>query len=93
MRKYVVVSIGNSDDKLSQIEWSKFVTEVHILISQFGSIHFFGGSPNYEMWQNAAWLIDIGDEFVEKLKPQLSAIREKYKQESAFFLCGDGEFI
>jgi hypothetical protein len=91
--KYITVSIGNSDNKLTQVEWSEFVQEVHTAIKNIGKIHFFGGASNWEPWQNAAWIFEIENKFTNIFMAHLADIRKKYNQESAFFMCADGLFV
>ena len=93
MNKYIVVSIGNTDNKLTQQEWHDFVTEVHNAISNVGKVHFFGAPGNWEAWQNAAWIFEIEPKFPNIFMQHLRDIRKKYNQESAFFMCGDGLFV
>jgi len=51
--KTVVIQIGNSDDKLTQLEWAKFVNDIkHLVNNHAKEVHFFGGSSNWENWQN-----------------------------------------
>lgn len=91
--KYITVSIGNTDNRLTQDEWSKFVGDTNILILNYGKIHFFGGAPNWERWQNVAWLFEIEPAFISNFMSQLSELRKQYKQDSAFFMIADGMFV
>lgn len=88
----IVIAIGNSDNKLTQMEWSDFVSEIAIEIEYIkAKIHFFGGASTWEQWQNVAWIIET--KYPEELLVRVKKIREKYKQESAFVMVGDEEFI
>ena len=88
---YMAVSIGNTDNRLTQQEWSQFVSEINNALSRAGKIHFFGGAPNWERWQNVAWIAEL-DKSVVECSARISEIREKYKQDSAFVLFGEGIF-
>ena len=96
-RKTVTVQIGNSDDKLSQREWSDFVGRVHGSIGYFADqIHFSGHSSPNVCWQNAAWVFEI--EAVEPplashLREELAKIRAEFKQESVAWTEGETSFI
>jgi predicted phage gp36 major capsid-like protein len=90
---YVVVSIGNSDDKLSQKEWSQFVEDAAEAISKAGKVHFAGGSSTFAPWQNVAWIAEVQPKDVDNLGDEIRRIRERYKQDSAFVMIGEGLFI
>ncbi len=92
--KSVTVQIGNTDDKLRQIEWAHFVDAVGLAINGWAVVHFFGCSPGQAAWQNACWCAVVNnDDDVPRLKSQLTAIRKNYQQDSVAFLVGDTEFI
>lgn len=91
---HVVISIGNSDNKLTQIEWSDFVGEIRTAIEQVNAtVHFFGGASTWEQWQNVAWVIDVKPKDVDKFLHVVQRTRKKYRQDSAFVVVGDGMFI
>jgi hypothetical protein len=88
----VVIQIGNSDDKLTQLEWAKFVNDIRYLVGNHANeIHFFGGSSNWENWQNACWIFtsDVVPELLENIK----SIRQNYKQESVAVTIGNTQFV
>lgn len=88
------VSIGNTDNKLTQYEWAKFVRAVGELLQCYETMRFFfGGSETYAPWQNVCWLVQVNDAQLPEIKASLSGIRELYKQDSAFVLWGAGELI
>lgn len=92
--KTIIISIGNSDNKLSQEEWANFVAEVNLAITDYqDGRYFFGGSSNWERWQNACWWVECQDENSHMLKGRLTAIRRKYSQDSIAWLSGEVEFI
>jgi len=90
---YITVSIGNSDDKLSQIEWCRFVRDIDYQITHFGKVHFHGGPPNWQAWQNTAWIAEIAPEVIDDLVAEIKRVREVYKQDSAFVMIAEGRFI
>lgn len=89
---YLCVSVGNSDDRLTQKEWNSFVRDISLLLQISGEVHFFGGASTWEPWQNAAWIVDLKDAPISVMA-RISEIRERYKQDSAFVLFGEGQFI
>jgi hypothetical protein len=55
-----LISIGNSDDKLSQGEWSRFVMEMRDLLrSSALQIHGEWFSLPDQPWQNANWCVEV----------------------------------
>jgi hypothetical protein len=89
---YVAVSVGNTDNRLSQQEWHEFTFDMDLEIRQHGKIHFYGGPPNWMKWQNVAWIVELQVSVVE-FTSHITKVREKYNQESAFILYGEGHFI
>jgi hypothetical protein len=92
----VYVSIGNSDDKLTQAGWSEFVADMTIALLDNGG-NFLGkwfSLPN-EPFQNACWCVEFanpGD--ATAARATVSAIRSGYVQESvAWAVVPETEFI
>jgi hypothetical protein len=80
--KYVYVSIGNSDDKLTQAEWSEFCNDVYTEVIAFrGSIHGRWFSPSSDMYQNACICFEISDRHAKTLKTALKVLARQYGQE------------
>lgn len=80
---HVYVSIGNSDDKLSQREWSAFHADVRCeLIGAGARFHGQWVSPSTSEWQNACWLAELNEAIVEELKTNLGRLARKYRQDS-----------
>lgn len=88
----ITIQIGNSDDKLKQSEWSKFISETASIIYHMSKeVHFFGTSPGISKWQNACWVIEYDD--VRPLFERLSSLKERYGQDSIAVTIGKTEFI
>lgn len=88
----MAISIGNSDDRLTQVEWAKYVADVDIAVRTFAiKTHFFGAPPNNMPWQNILWLVDIDDPTT--LIEEVTRIRKEYRQDFAYILVGEGQFI
>ena len=90
---YAAVSIGNTDNKLSQQEWNLFVTQVNDVLKHYGKIHFFGGASNWEPWQNVAWIVEVAYAAdVSNFSVALEALRVKYNQDAIFILEGSANY-
>lgn len=94
--KTVCIQIGNSDDKLSQKEWSRFVDEVRdAVIEEATEVYFFACSDGGARWQNACWVVRMDDVHISipALKEKLFRIRLQYRQESVAWMEGDTIFF
>lgn len=90
----ITVQIGNSDDKLTQKEWSDFVAETgKALITRTGLIHFHSCSHGGAQWQNAAWVATISSSPLGYLRGDLAALAKKFRQDSIALTVGDTEFL
>lgn len=80
----VYVSIGNSDDKLSQEEWSNFWGDTSVSItSSGGEIHGAWMSHPGSRWQNACWCVEFEDPAqAEVVKLELRRLADTYRQDS-----------
>lgn len=92
--KTVSVQIGNSDNKLTQKEWSEFVHTVEVLVELHAAqVHFFGGSENWKPWQNVCWVFNTDDHLIESFKKSIASARASFRQDSVGYLEGETEFI
>lgn len=89
-----VIQVGNSDDKLTQREWSSFLREIEraLLWSKL-TIHFSGFSAQDAQWQNACWVIEVSEEDMKWMKDKIAFIRSRYKQDSVAWTTGETEFL
>ena len=90
--KTVTIQIGNSDDKLSQREWSGFIRDMNINLSGV-EIHFQGTSYGDKEWQNACWVILIEDFDFDRVKKGVWQTGLFYGQDSVAWTMGDTEFL
>jgi hypothetical protein len=100
----VYISIGNSDDKLTQAEWSEFYRRVDAAV-RGGAVHGAWVSGSASAWQNACWCIEFeptamvvtraGDECtrLEALRAGLARLAGEYNQDSIAWAVADTEFI
>lgn len=90
--KTVVIQIGNSDNKLTQEEWSQYVYDIQCAINKIKvDQHFFGGPPTWERWQNVCWVFTVNS--FDSFYSDVETIRTNYKQDSIAMTVGDTEFI
>jgi len=96
MKTTVTLQIGNSDDKLTQSEWSTFVDLVDKAIRHSRSqLHFTGGSYPDAPWQNFCWVFLLSDEERESgtLYRMIHDLRKQFKQDSAAWTEGKTLFV
>lgn len=88
------IQIGNSDNKLTQQEWSEYVDAVHAATTVDGiETHFFASSEGSKPWQNACWVVAIREKEVDAMMRAVTKIRKQYKQESVAVVLGDVRMI
>ena len=91
----IYISVGNSDVKLTQDQWSEYVNEVRDLlrvsaIKIYGEWYSASGSPH----QNACFCAAFSDaQKEEQSRSKLTAIRQRYYQDSIAWARADTEFI
>lgn len=85
----VTFAIGNSDNKLSQADWSEFIGRVYAAADRAvlagARIQFAGYSAPGAPWQNALWAVELPDdnpEVRERLQTALRALASTYGQDS-----------
>jgi hypothetical protein len=83
----VYISIGNSDDKLTQQDWAEFIARVdgmlRTTVRKTVQIHGHWFSAPDSVWQNCCWCIEIeGEESVDFLKGYLAGCCKIYNQDS-----------
>ncbi len=88
------ILIGNSDDKLTQKEWSDFWARVDAMIGSVADdVHFKGVSYGAAQWQNACWVIVIDEPNLSWLTKELKAVRRTFQQDSAVIVVGETKFV
>ena len=94
MKTSVSIQIGNSDDKLSQIEWSAFIHKTSSLICNRADKVFFSGfSTPSEVWQNACWVFLIETDQSHLLWDEMKNLCREFRQDSIAWLEGITVFI
>lgn len=97
----VYVTIGNTDNKLTQQEWSQFCSDVFRCVQDASNyIVFHGFSLPSAPYQNAVVAftrmasVDGREEERERiLRQRLSILASKFKQESIAWSVGQVEFL
>jgi hypothetical protein len=77
------VSIGNSDDKLTQAQWSEF-HEIFVALIRKAATQIFGDwlSASNAKWQNACVAFEINAEAAGRLKHALANLAAEFNQDS-----------
>jgi len=91
----VYLSIGNSDDRLTQREWAQFITWVRAAIGLWDcQVHGQWFSAPDSMWQNANWCLQFSTDAAEKAaREDIITIRRQYRQDSVAWAVAEPEFI
>lgn len=90
MTTTVTIQIGNSDNKLSQREWSDYAGRMRLTISRnVDLVHFSGGSDWDSPWQNACWVCEVETAMIESLKKQIAHCRKNFNQDSVAVTYGE----
>lgn len=95
MTQNVYISIGNSDDKLTQVEWSKFLLDIADEVASLASrIHGSWLSHAAMPWQNACWCLEFDNEAaMEAAKDAAAKVRKRWRQDSVAWAVAETEFI
>ena len=95
MTANVYLSIGNSDDKLTQAEWSSFVLDVSTeVVSLASQIHGAWFSHPAAPWQNANWCLEFASEAAMKTaRDAVIDARSRWRQDSVAWAVAEPEFI
>lgn len=93
-KECIVIQIGNSDDKLTQKEWSQYAGVVASLVEFYArEIHFSGASLPACEYQNACWIMDVWKRERDDIFDDLKKIAEEFKQDSIAVMVGQTEFL
>lgn len=77
------ISIGNSDDKLTQAEWMWFWRRTNKTIRiQADTVHGSWLSPANDEWQNACWCIEATEGNAKNLRGYLANLCKEFRQDS-----------
>lgn len=91
--KSAVIQFGNSDNKLTQQEWSNFIMAMRDVTSNIYLTHFEGASFPDKPWQNYCIVLQLEEYNVDNLILSVQMVREKFQQDSVAMLIGETMFI
>ena len=90
----VFVTVGNTDDRLGQREWSAFVNDVDDIVRLLAPrIHGRFYSRPDAPWQNACWSFDIQVGEMDRARAYLSNVAAHHRQDSIAWSPARTEFI
>jgi hypothetical protein len=90
----VYISIGNSDDGLSQVEWAAYVKDVDAAVKMYSaSRHGKWMSLPHSPWQNACWCVEVSEGATLFLRGALATLAAAYRQESIAWAVAETEFL
>ncbi|WFE41928.1 hypothetical protein [Micromonospora sp. WMMD998] len=91
----VYISIGNSDDRLTQKEWAAFALRTHLAVDAYArEIHGSWYSGPATEYQNACWCAQIPERRIDGLKDRLRELARDFRQDSiAWAVAPDTEFL
>ena len=79
----VYITLGNSDGKLKQAEWSRFVSSVRLLSAMFGTIHGVWTSEALSEYQNAVFCVEVGNGLTESMEERRISFKSLLKEMAA----------
>jgi hypothetical protein len=92
----VYATIGNSDDKLTQKQWSSFCQQLHdAFFISYGGVNIHGmwfSSPASE-YQNACVCAEVRTDSLDDLRTRLKKLALGFGQDSIAFVVGNTEFL
>lgn len=97
----ILVAIGNSDNKLTQAQWSLFHSAVDdeiVAFAQYAGITLHGRwvSPSTDPYQNAGWCIAVEDDMMVHTRDLQNGIRSilpAFGQDSVAWTVGQTRLI
>lgn len=91
----VYLSIGNSDDKLSQAEWAGYISSIDEAVTPDAEhVHGRWFSNPADPWQNACWCLTYNS--IENMliaQNTVTEIRKFFRQDSAAWAIAETQFI
>ena len=90
----VTIQIGNSDNKLGQKAWSKFIRETRAVVGKHcGQVHFDGGASFDSQWQNVCIVAEVQEIDKQPLCDALGDVRSKFFQDSTAVTFGQTKLV
>jgi len=92
----VYVSIGNSDDKLPQRHWARYVADVRRILNRAAvEVHGEWFSAPDATWQNACWCIVLleDQQVINAVQAELRSTADAHLQESVAWAVATVQFL
>jgi hypothetical protein len=90
----VYISVGNSDDRLTQQEWFTYLQVVDEAISETSERrHGLWYSASRSPFQNACWCVELTPTSARMLQDMLRDIRREFQQDSIAWAVATTEFV
>lgn len=84
---------GNTDNKLTQQEWSAFIADLTEIIQAYASeVYFKGGPATNEPFQNFCWVFEADSVTSIQIQSRVTVIRVQYQQDSVAWISGTSMF-
>lgn len=95
MTETVVVSIDNSDDKLTQREWSSMCMRIFMLSSELRGVELIshGFTPGGSSKQSAHYIFSVPEDELRNIYGFLRLVAADFGQESIAVLTGTTRFM
>lgn len=90
------ILIGNTDNKLTQQEWSDFVGELRCFVNGVADcVHFAGHAPGESPYQNFCIVAEFNamQSVQAHVRDELSKLRDRFRQDSIAVLVGATHII
>lgn len=102
----VTLSIGNTDDKLTQSEWSDYVKEFEKEARNLGHLQFYGFSSPDSPYQSCTIVLNVPEPFWRSrymntfdqwlddvIIPSMVALRKEYRNDLIALTVGTTQFV
>jgi len=91
----IYISIGNSDDKLTQSKWQDYVVAMDNLVDYYiAHTHGRWFSAPDTPYQNACWCIEVDERDLDAIRCELALLAQRFGQDSiALAVVTETEFI
>jgi hypothetical protein len=96
MAMTLTIQIGNSDGKLTEHLWHRYMAEVYELLDmETREIHFAANShPSPQApWQNACYVCDVQACDLNRIRDRLKEISNRFHQDAVAWTEGETIFI
>ena len=87
----ICIQIGNTDNKLTQQEWSEYCRAIRGICEAHGVVHFAGGSPTDAAWQNYCVCAETDNHIA--LRMLIAKRRATHHQDAVAWLQGETKYV